>query len=127
MLAPIIRHKDVMGAVRGDTHIMAPEDRALVAVAPHPDVRTITLDEFRFSTGEIVAPMTLAYETWGTLAATRDNAVLICHALTGDSHARDLAHPDDPRAGWWNPLIGPGRVFDTTRYFVICANVPGGC
>jgi O-acetylhomoserine (thiol)-lyase len=106
---------------------MAPGDRASVAGASRPYVQTITLDEFRFSTGEIVAPMTLAYETWGTLAPTRDNAVLICHALTGDSHVRDLAHPDDPRAGWWNPLVGPGRVFDTDRYFVICANVPGGC
>lgn len=106
---------------------MAPGDRAPVAAAPHPDSQTITLDEFRFSTGEIVTPMTLAYETWGTLAPMRDNAVLICHALTGDSHAHDLAHPDDPRAGWWNPLVGPGRVFDTTRYFVVCANVPGGC
>ena len=125
-MLPIIHHKDVMGAVR-EGACMAPGNRAPVTAAPRTDVRTITLDEFRFSTGEIVTPMTLAYETWGTLAATRDNAVLICHALTGDSHVRDLANPDDPRAGWWNPLVGPGRVFDTNRYFVICANVPGGC
>ena len=53
--------------------------------------------------------------------------MLLCHALTGDAHACDIAHPDDPRAGWWNPLIGPGRVFDTNRYFIICSNVLGGC
>ena len=90
-------------------------------------LHTITLDALRLDSGALLAPMTIAYETWGTLNAARDNAVLICHALTGDSHACDLAHPDDPRAGWWNPLIGPGRVFDTDRYFVICANVIGGC
>jgi homoserine O-acetyltransferase len=52
--------------------------------------------------------------------------VLLCHALTGNAHAYDEEHPDDPRAGWWNPLIGPGRVFDTNRYFVVCSNVLGG-
>jgi homoserine O-acetyltransferase len=53
--------------------------------------------------------------------------VLLCHALTGDAHAADIARADDPRAGWWNPLIGPGRALDTDRHFVICSNVLGGC
>jgi homoserine O-acetyltransferase len=74
-----------------------------------------------------LASVTLAYETWGHLNAARDNAILVCHALTGDAHAYDEEAPDDPRAGWWNPMIGPGRVFDTTRFFVICANVLGSC
>ena len=95
--------------------------------AHRPGVQVITLDALPLDSGAVLAPVTLAYETWGTLNTTRDNAVLICHALTGDSHAFDPDQPDDPRAGWWNPLIGPGRVFDTDRYFVICANVIGGC
>lgn len=72
-------------------------------------------------------PVTLAYETWGTLNSAGDNAILLTHALTGDAHAHDDERPDDPRAAWWNPLIGPRRPFDTERYFVICSNVLGGC
>ena len=90
-------------------------------------LHTITLDALPLDSGAVLAPVTIAYETWGTLNRARDNAVLICHALTGDSHAHDPLQPDDPRAGWWNPLIGPGRVFDTDGYYVICANVIGGC
>ncbi len=88
---------------------------------------SLTLARAPLHDGTTLAPVTLAYETWGTLAATADNVVLICHALTGDAHAADLDTPGDPRAGWWNPLIGPGRVFDTDRYFVVCSNVLGGC
>lgn len=62
----------------------------------------------------------VAYETWGTLAPSGDNAVLVCHALTGDSHAAG-------RDGWWEGLIGPGRAIDTDRWFVVCSNVLGGC
>ena len=106
---------------------MSQVDHAPGVPIARPDVRTITLSELALSSGEVIAPVTLAYETWGTLAATRNNVILICHALTGDSHAYDSDNPDDPRAGWWNPLIGPGRVFDTNSYFVVCANVLGGC
>jgi homoserine O-acetyltransferase/O-succinyltransferase len=98
-----------------------------VASMPRPAIQTITLDDLRLDSGAIIAPVTVAYETWGALNATRDNAVLICHALTGDSHAADSDRPDDPRAGWWKPLIGPGRVLDSDRFFVVCANVVGGC
>lgn len=77
--------------------------------------------------GGQLGPVTLAYETWGTLNAEGTNAILITHALTGNAHAHDAERPDDPKAAWWNPLIGPGRPFDTTRYFVICSNVLGGC
>ena len=77
--------------------------------------------------GGSLEAFTLAYETWGTLNARRDNAILITHALTGSSHAYDEERPDDPKAAWWNPLIGPGRPFDTEQYFIICSNVLGGC
>jgi homoserine O-acetyltransferase len=71
--------------------------------------------------------VTCAYETWGKLNATRDNAVLVVHALTGDSHIRGPAGPGHPTAGWWTSLIGPGAPVDTTRYFVVAPNVLGGC
>jgi homoserine O-acetyltransferase/O-succinyltransferase len=77
--------------------------------------------------GAHLAPIDVAYETWGRLNAEGDNAVLICHALTGTAHAAGRYAADDSRAGWWDPLIGLGRAFDTERYYVICANVPGGC
>src|SRR5260370_25349860 len=63
----------------------------------------------------------------GELNAEGDNAILITHALTGNAHAHDVEHPDDTRAAWWNPLIGPGRSFDTSRYFIICSNIIGSC
>jgi homoserine O-acetyltransferase len=68
----------------------------------------------------------VAYETYGTLDESRSNAVYVCHALTGDAHAAGH-HGDPARPGWWDNLIGPGRPLDTDRYFVICANVLGGC
>lgn len=88
--------------------------------------RTVTLPSLALDDGSVLAPVMLAYECWGTLAPMADNVVLLCHALTGNAHARDNAHPDEPRTGWWNPLIGPGRVFDTSRFFVLCANILGG-
>jgi homoserine O-acetyltransferase len=90
-------------------------------------VRTYTFDSLPLQLGDQFGPVTLAYETWGTLNAAGDNAVLITHALTGSSHAHDAERPHDTKAAWWNPLIGPGRFFDTSRYFVICSNILGGC
>ncbi|HZU66329.1 MAG TPA: homoserine O-acetyltransferase [Ktedonobacteraceae bacterium] len=92
-----------------------------------PAYTTHTFDSLPLQLGGQLGPITLAYETWGTLSATRDNAILITHALTGSSHAHDPEHPGDPKAAWWNPLIGEGRPFDTSRYFVICSNILGGC
>ena len=71
--------------------------------------------------------VTVAYETWGTLDADGANAVLVCHACTGDSHAAGPAGAGHPTPGWWDDLIGPGLALDTDRYFVVCANVLGGC
>ena len=76
------------------------------------------------SGGELVAPQ-IAYETWGNLDATSGNAVLVCHALTGDAHAYGEAGPGQQTPGWWNDFIGPGRPIDTDRFFVVCANVLG--
>ncbi len=71
--------------------------------------------------------LTVAYETYGTLNAAGDNAILVCHALTGSAHAAGLSSPDLRSAGWWDPMIGPGRPLDTDRYFVIASNFLGGC
>lgn len=69
----------------------------------------------------------IAYETWGTLNADRSNAVYVAHALTGDSHACGPAGPGHKTAGWWDGLVGPGKAIDTDQWFVVCANVLGGC
>src|SRR5262249_28369673 len=71
---------------------------------------------------------TLAYETYGKLNEARSNAILICHALSGDSHVAGY-YTDDPeeKPGWWDEAIGPGKMFDTNRFFVICSNTLGGC
>lgn len=79
-------------------------------------------------TGQVLERFTLAYETYGTLNADRSNAILICHALSGDSHvAGYYTNNPDEKPGWWDDAVGPGKMFDTNRYYVICANVIGGC
>src|SRR5437867_2366670 len=77
--------------------------------------------------GGMLRDAELAYETWGELSPTADNAVLVCHALTGDSHAAGELGKGHPTPGWWDELIGPGKAVDTNRWFVVCMNVPGGC
>jgi homoserine O-acetyltransferase len=81
---------------------------------------------FTFDSGQTLPGFTLRYETYGELNATRDNTVLICHALSGDHHCAGM-HAGDRKPGWWNNLIGPGKAVDTHRFFVVCANVLGGC
>ena len=83
-------------------------------------------DPLRLSSGEELAPVEVAYETYGELNAERTNAVFVCHALTGDAHAAGH-HGDPERRGWWDNLIGPGRPLDTDRLYVICPNLLGGC
>lgn len=80
----------------------------------------------RLDSGAALAPVEVAYETYGTLNADRSNAVVICHALTGDAHAAGY-HEGAERPGWWDNIIGPGRPLDTDRFFVICSNLLGGC
>ena len=76
--------------------------------------------------GGRIAPLAIAYETRGTLNAARSNAILLCHALTGDQYAAGV-NPVTGKSGWWEAMVGPGKPFDTDRYFLICSNVVGGC
>lgn len=80
----------------------------------------------RLDCGVDLAPFQIAYQTYGRLNAERSNAVLICHALTGDQHAANV-HPVTGKPGWWVTMVGPGKPIDTDRYFVISTNVVGGC
>jgi homoserine O-acetyltransferase/O-succinyltransferase len=82
---------------------------------------------FPLESGATLSPMTLAYQTYGSLNAARSNAILVCHALSGGAHAAGFLSPDDAQPGWWDDCIGPGKAFDTDRYFVICSNVLGSC
>jgi len=82
---------------------------------------------FALEAGGRLDEITVAYETWGQLDIDASNAILVCHALTGDSHASGGIAPGHPSVGWWHDLIGPGRAIDTDRYFVVCSNVLGGC
>lgn len=82
---------------------------------------------FALEGGGRLPSVTLAYETWGELDATASNAILVCHALTGDSHAAGPLGHGHRSPGWWDDLIGPGRPLDTDRWFVVCSNVLGGC
>ena len=81
----------------------------------------------RLERGGLLPGVRVAYETWGTLDGDGGNAVLVEHALTGDSHVVGPRGPGHPTGGWWDGLIGPGRALDTDRFFVVCANVLGGC
>ncbi len=97
---------------------------------PAGDRRFVTVTDtrpFALEWGGSLAEVRVAYETWGELDPQASNAVLVCHALTGDSHAAGDSGPSHPTAGWWSELIGPGKALDTDRYFVVCSNVLGGC
>ena len=104
-----------------------PADRRREADNPHSLVVRFGMDKpLRLDAGIDLAPFQIAYQTYGTLNAERSNAVLICHALTGDQHVANL-HPVTQKSGWWETMVGPGRPIDTERYFVICPNVVGAC
>jgi len=83
-------------------------------------------NELLLESGLTLGPVTLAYETYGGLNSDRSNAVLVAHALSADAHAAGY-HEGDKEPGWWDNMIGPGKAFDTNRYFVVCSNVIGGC
>ena len=80
----------------------------------------------RLDCGVEMGPVTVAFRTYGQLNADRSNAILICHALTGDQYVAD-PHPITGKPGWWLEIVGPGKILDTDRYFIICSNVLGGC
>ena len=83
-------------------------------------------DSIALEGGATLSPVEVAYETYGRLNTDRSNAILIAHAFTGDAHAAGVSH-ETGKPGWWDNMIGPGKAFDTDRYFVICSNVLGGC
>ncbi|MFK4790669.1 homoserine O-acetyltransferase [Microbacterium sp. ZW T5_56] len=89
--------------------------------------RFAAFDEFHTDAGGRLPAFRLAYESWGELNEARDNAVLVLHALTGDSHLRGDAGPGHPTAGWWEEIVGPGAAIDTDQWFVIAPNILGGC
>ncbi len=90
------------------------------------EIHSVTFDgKLRLHSGAMLGPITLAYETYGHLNADHSNAILICHALSGDSHV--ARHSPEEHEGWWEAAVGPGKAFDTDRYFVICSNILGGC
>src|SRR5271157_4424046 len=80
----------------------------------------------QLQSGRHLAPVTLSYETYGSLNKVKANAILVCHALSGDAHAAGF-HEGDKAPGWWDDMIGPGKALDTNLYFIICSNVIGGC
>ena len=84
-------------------------------------------EPLRLEFGSTLSPVVVAYETWGELNRSKSNAVLVAHALTGDSHAAGPAGPGHRFPGWWDHSIGPGKDIDTNRWFVVCPNVLGGC
>ena len=94
---------------------------------PVGDRRFAGLGSFRTEGGRQLPFVRIAYETWGELNAAADNAVLILHALTGDSHVCGPAGPGHPTAGWWEDVVGPGRPVDTDRWYVVAPNMLGGC
>ncbi len=81
----------------------------------------------QLESGSNLGPITLAYETYGELNEAKDNAILITHALSGDAHVAGRHTANDRKPGWWDSMIGPGKAFDTNKYFVFCSNVIGGC
>src|ERR1700751_430523 len=109
---------------RGAPH---PAERGREADNPHSLVGRFGMDKpLALDAGIELAPFQIGYQTYGTLNAERSNAVLICHALTGDQHVANL-HPVTQKPGWWETMGGPGRPIDTDRYVVICPNVLGAC
>lgn len=99
------------------------------SVEPFPEIghqSVLFPDGLMLDCGFRLAPVTVAYQTYGRLNATRSNAILVCHALTGDQYVAET-QPVTNKAGWWDNLVGPGLPIDTDRFFVLCANVLGGC
>jgi homoserine O-acetyltransferase len=99
----------------------------LEADAPHSPVLRLPADQpLVMDSGVSLSPLTIAYQTYGTLNADKSNAILVCHALTGDQHVANV-HPLTGKSGWWETMVGPGKPVDTDRFFIICSNVLGGC
>ena len=105
---------DALPAEPGEVGLVAPVDY-------------VSDEPFTFESGRTIPGFTLRYETYGRLNAAGDNAILVCHALSGDHHCAGFHSLSDRKVGWWNNIIGPGKALDTNRYFVLGCNVLGGC
>ena len=105
---------DALPAEPGEVGLVVPQDY-------------VSDEPFTFESGRTIPGFTLRYETYGRLNAAGDNAILVCHALSGDHHCAGFHSLSDRKVGWWNNIIGPGKALDTNRYFVLCCNVLGGC
>lgn len=90
------------------------------------ETHSFTFDRLILASGQDLSPVTLAYQTYGRLDEKGGNAILLLHALTGDAHVAGIM-AGEPKPGWWDPLVGPGKAFDTEKYFIVCSNVIGGC
>jgi homoserine O-acetyltransferase len=90
------------------------------------EANSVRFDSLPLDNGGTLAPVEVAYETYGRLNAAKSNAILVLHAFSGDAHAAGISH-ETGKPGWWDNMIGPGKAFDTNHYFVICSNVLGGC
>jgi len=84
-------------------------------------------DPLYIECGSSLKDVTVEYETYGQLNTARNNAVLVCHALSGDAHVAGYHSDDDAKPGWWDNMVGPGKALDTNKYFIICSNILGGC
>ena len=121
-LAPSAR-----GQVRGDDAAPMPASAAWRPGCAVGNRQFADLGELDLEAGGTLPGVRMAYESWGTLAPDGSNAVLVLHALTGDSHVHGDAGRGHKSAGWWNEVVGPGKAIDTDEYFVLAPNVLGGC
>jgi homoserine O-acetyltransferase len=107
---------------------MAAKEENTVGIVETKIVRLIEADApLELRCGKSLAPIDVAYETYGTLNAAGDNVIVICHALSGNAHVAGRNSADDKKTGWWEIMVGPGKGIDTNKYFVICSNFLGGC
>lgn len=107
---------------------MAETEENSVGIVQTQTIRVIEADKvFELDCGKTLAPIDVAYESYGRLNESGDNAILICHALSGNAHVAGYNSPDDKKPGWWDCMVGPGKKIDTNKYFVICSNFLGGC
>ncbi len=110
------------------TMVMESSIKNSVGIVQTQKLRVVEADSpLQLVCGKTLGPIDVAYETYGCLNEQKDNAILVCHALSGDAHAAGFNSPDDRKPGWWDIMIGPGKPIDTSKYFVICSNVLGGC
>ncbi len=115
------------GELRDNDDPVVPGPDSVGFVAKHAATLFTPPNPLRLAGGGELGPVTVSYETYGELSPQRDNAIFVCHALTGDAHVAGWHAPQDRKPGWWDEFVGPGKGLDTNRYFVICANVLGGC